>query len=904
MLHGPIRAPRDPVHDTPNDTTRPAGRALLRPRRWRVSTRLTCLVVLSVLCIAIMSGTVTAARIATAKQAGTIQEDSRRLGRFVEARSSIHAERVGAESVLQAETFGFDDSVVEGLIGFRPHEHFDEARAATDRALDVLGTENTFVDRGTLASIRAGVSDRSMSGEAAVERYTAIDNDLRATIDRMLTSLEQVAAGSPDGADLIDTLAGVRAASVVLDEVNVQLTGLESLFFHAEEPAAVHDALVASQTRSDIAEEQLSRVRSTEIATSWDAILTERNVAQLDGLVDQTLAAPGEGVSIGTITTASKAGLPVETKLYGLLSTAMEAVRHGAEQAQADALSSLWGWVVFSAAMLAVMILATVRLARSIGVPMRRLGAQAAAVSAGNLDVDPLTYDGPADVASTMAAFDDLVANLRLLEGKAQALAACEFDSPILTQSLPGRLGASLQQSVQVLSGSIVERDELQRHLSHQATHDSLTGLYNRAAGSAALEQALRRAIRSGAGTAVLFIDLDDFKQANDTYGHAVGDRVLRGAASRLQATVRSSDVLARLGGDEFMVISENIGDPANATDLARRVSEAFAAPIAVDDLEIAIGACVGIALARDGHEDPDQLLAWADLAVYRAKHQGRNQIAIYDESLQRELIERAEIHAALTHGLGAGELFLHYQPVIDGDGAISSVEALVRWDRPGMGIQPPDSFIPVAETSNLIIDLDCWVLEAAARQLLAWRDVPELADIDLSVNISGRHLMSGLLTEHIRDVLDRTGLAPGRLIIEVTETVLISDLPTAGEQLRGIRALGVRVAIDDFGTGYTSVTHLQTLPVDVMKIDRSFVSQEADDRGRTLLAMMIDVGHHLGMTITAEGVETSEQLQTLNELACDRTQGYLLCRPLTPERLCEWLAEGATHAIAAQARR
>jgi diguanylate cyclase (GGDEF)-like protein len=881
------------VHLTPHDNARSVGSTILRPRRWRISTRLAYLVVVAFGCVSLMAAAVTTDRVTAANHVGTIQDEAGRLGRFVEVRSTIHAERVGTEALLRAASFGMDDDSVEPLLGFRPHQRVADSVVATDRALDVLGAENVVIDRAALADLRTRVDAGTVESEEAVARYTEMDDRVRSTIVTMLSSLEQIAAGTADGTELHDTLDGVRAASVVLDEVNVRLNDLGSLFLVKGDLPTLHDSLVASATRSQIAAGQLERVRSPEIRASWDRIRQSDDFRMLEDVVGRTIAQRAQQApDIELIASAARAGLSVERQLYGLVSTATEAVRDGAGQARADAISQLWGWVVFAVALLAVAVLVPVRLARSIIRPMRRLRSQAFEVSSGNLDVEPLDHDGPADVAPTMAAFDDLVANLRLLEGKAQALAACEFDSPILERSLPGQLGASLQQSVQVLSGSIVERDELQRHLSHQATHDSLTGLYNRAAGTAALEQALRRAQRTGMATAVLFIDLDDFKQANDTHGHAVGDRVLQGAAHRLKAMVRESDVLARLGGDEFMVITENIDDPSDAGALADRVAESFREAIRVDDLEISIGACVGIALARDGHDDPDQLMAWADLAVYRAKHRGRGQIAMYDESLQRELIERSEIHAALTQGLRDDELFLNFQPVVDADGAISGLEALVRWDRPGIGIQPPDTFIPVAESSNLIIDLDCWVLESAARQLLAWVDVPALGHVDMSVNISGRHLMSGKLPEHIRDVLDRTGLPPQRLIIEVTETVLIGDLPTAADQLSLVRGLGVRVAIDDFGTGYTSVTHLQQLPVDVMKIDRSFVNQGTDERGRTLLAMMIDVGHHLGMTITAEGVETSEQLQMLNELACDDTQGFLLCRPLAADRLCEWLAE------------
>jgi EAL domain-containing protein (putative c-di-GMP-specific phosphodiesterase class I) len=306
----------------------------------------------------------------------------------------------------------------------------------------------------------------------------------------------------------------------------------------------------------------------------------------------------------------------------------------------------------------------------------------------------------------------------------------------------------------------------------------------------------------------------------------------------------------------------------------------------------VSVGACVGIAFALDGAaDDPSQLLARADLAVYRAKHSGTSRVEIYDESMQRALLERAEIEQDL-HGaldVGGDGLFLHYQPVIDAaSGELTSVEALIRWNRAGHGICQPNDFIPAAEASDLIIRLDCWVIDQALAQLGEWSR-SGLGELSVAVNISGRHLLSGTLTEHVEAALTTSRIEPGRLILELTETVLLADLPTVAVEMERLRGLGIRVAIDDFGTGYTSLAHLQHLTVDEIKIDRSFIQQLPGGRDSSLVRMVTELGHHLGVQIVAEGVETDDQLAALREVGCDSLQGFLIGRPLTVESLAAW---------------
>jgi diguanylate cyclase (GGDEF)-like protein len=638
---------------------------------------------------------------------------------------------------------------------------------------------------------------------------------------------------------------------------------------------------------------------------AFEALQRDRAWQQFESAVAVAAAgAPAPGSAVGSSVGASalspglarllpladvfRSGMSGIGQLFGLVAKAELGVHDSAVSLRAASAAALRTLLIETLIAVALTIVVALLLARSITRPLRRLEAHARAASGGDLELPSLPASGPKETVVVSETFNDLVCNLRLMEAKTRALAECSFEDPVLAEPLPGRLGEALHESVLVLSGSIVERESLQLRLVHQATHDALTGLHNRAAAIEFLEQALARAGRSGQ-------PLADFKRANDTHGHAVGDAVLKEIALRMSQAARHGDFLARLGGDEFVVIAEGVGDGAEASAIGARFVQAASRPIELDGLRVSIGACVGVTFALDGAaDDPSQLLARADLAVYRAKRAGHAHVEVYDQSMQQALIARAELEHAL-HGTldrGGEDLFLHYQPVIDASsGKLSSVEALVRWNRAGHALCRPDEFIPVAEASDLIIRLDCWVLASALAQQRRWSH-SGLGEISIAVNISGRHLLSGQLIEHVTEALRSSCVQPSQLILELTETVLLTNLPTVALEMQRLRSLGIRMAIDDFGTGYTSLAHLQQLTIDEIKIDRSFVQQLPDGRGSSLVRMVTELGHHLGVTIVAEGVETDEQLTALREIGCDSLQGFLIGRPLTAEHLIGWQIE------------
>ena len=424
------------------------------------------------------------------------------------------------------------------------------------------------------------------------------------------------------------------------------------------------------------------------------------------------------------------------------------------------------------------------------------------------------------------------------------------------------------------------KRNQLQQELAHQAAYDSLTGLANRAHVLGLIEGALHRARRSGSQLALLALDLDGFKAVNDTFGHHAGDEVLRVVADRMRAVVRVGDTVGRLAGDEFVILVEPLEGTSDLLDLGERVIAAVAAPIRVGDRDVTVGVSIGAAISSDGSTDADALLHHADAATYRAKSAGRGRVELFDESLRRQLDEQADTENAIRAGLAAGEFVLHYQPVLSlVTGQVQGYEALIRWHRPGHGLVPPDDFIPIAERSTLICDVDRWVLDVATRQLVQWRrDDPAAADLTVAVNISGRHLASPGVVDDVVSALARSGLPASALVVEITETVLVDRVCTA-DRLQELRALGVGVSIDDFGTGYTSIGQLQHLSVDTLKIDKSFLSSP-DPGTSELVRLMINAAHAFGLKVVAEGIEDAGQLAQLRALACDSGQGYLFSRP------------------------
>jgi diguanylate cyclase (GGDEF)-like protein/PAS domain S-box-containing protein len=432
----------------------------------------------------------------------------------------------------------------------------------------------------------------------------------------------------------------------------------------------------------------------------------------------------------------------------------------------------------------------------------------------------------------------------------------------------------------------VTERRVLEDRLAHQAFHDALTGLPNRALLVNRIEHALERARRSGDDVALLFLDLDDFKTINDSLGHAAGDELLVEIAARLQETLRSADTAARLGGDEFALLLEDTKGIAGATIAAERLIEAVARPIQLGSTEVLGRASIGIVFGTPG-ETAGDLLRNADVAMYRAKSAGGNRFEIFAPEMHEAALTRLELKADLERAFAADELDLHYQPLIDlATGRIVSFEALLRWRHPLRGFVPPVEFIPLAEETGLINDIGRWALERACRQTRAWQAfVPGNADLTINVNLSARQILQPHFREEVAHALSAAGLRPEQLVLEITEGTLLEDVDGVSARLTDLRATGIRIAIDDFGTGFSSLGYLQRFPADELKIAREFVDDVArDPRRARLVEAIVVLAHSLEMTTVAEGIEEAEQRQRLFELGCRVGQGYLFSRPVPAE--------------------
>ena len=458
---------------------------------------------------------------------------------------------------------------------------------------------------------------------------------------------------------------------------------------------------------------------------------------------------------------------------------------------------------------------------------------------------------------------------------------------------------AELSQANEQLQIELMERKRAEERLVYSALHDPLTNLPNRVLFMDRLQHAMERAKRhKDFQFAVLYLDLDRFKVVNDSLGHNIGDLLLIESSHRLQVCLREEDTVARLGGDEFVILLEDIQDPVDVTRIANRIQTNLASPCDLENHKVFVSVSMGIVLNTNGYERPEDILRDADIAMYRAKGQGRGRYEMFDMTMLAHAMTRLELETDLRRALERKEFIVHYQPIVElGACRIVGFEALVRWQHPVRGLVMPAEFIPTAEETGLIVPIGHWVLLEACRQVREWQaQFPTEPPLTVSVNLSVKQCSRADLVQKVAEVLQKTGLAAGDLKLELTESMIVEDTESTSTMLSELRALGVQVQIDDFGTGYSSLGYLQRLPIDTLKIDRTFIGRIGNNgSGSEIVQTILVLAHDLGMKVVAEGIETDEQLSKLKSMKCEYGQGYFFTKPVDSQTAEELLVKSVT---------
>ncbi|MCU1345028.1 MAG: hypothetical protein JWL70_1294 [Acidimicrobiia bacterium] len=864
--------------------------------RSRVWSRLLVLVLVPILGVLVFGATQSRFQWRANQQAITVRHDVDRLAQLMQLELAVTNEMNMTGALVGARTLGLDDAAASTLLHLDVLAQIGSARVATDSGLSGLGQSDVLASlRGPIRDVRTSFDAKDLTLGVLTEEFAPIRQRLVAAMDDSATRVDSGIAGMPDAGSVLRAARLLTAAHDATSAVIRQQGAFGTLAVGAGDVADAMRVLHEANAAMAQAELQLDRYAPPSVAQAVAEARTALSSTRFQSWASAAGASAGPKLApmpVASIAETFGSGLQQLTAYSKVDAKASELARLAATQLAQRSFSSLRLTIALTSLVVIGTLALVAAIAISIGRPLRRLADYAHSVSSGVLNGPRPSRRGPRELVRVNDTLDEVVQNLRLVEAQVGLLASGHVADPVLDEPASGRLGELVYETVQRLKESLSEGEQLARRLEHEATHDGLTQLANRSSAETMIAALAAQPRSPGQMLGVLYIDLDHFKHVNDSYGHHCGDALLRIVAQRLEGLVPPGGLVARYGGDEFLLAAEEVGRELEM--LAWRVVERLSEPVQLGSTMTRVGASVGVAFAPASGASGPSLIAEADAAAYQAKTKGRGRVVIFDDGLRQELEEKSRLERGLTEALRAGQLELHYQPVISSaDGKVVGVEALARWPLSDGTFIPPSRFIAIAENSDLVIDLGRWAMRAACRQLVEWQHHPVLGSATMSINLSGRHLLSMTAVDDLRDALAVTGADASHVVIEVTETVLLNDLKVVQRHLQQIRDLGCAVAIDDFGTGFTSLAHLTSMPVDIIKIDRSMVVRAENLRDQHLLQCVIDTAHILGLSLTAEGIETTEQLDLVRSLGCDRMQGYLMARPLPASDVVRLVDQG-----------
>lgn len=868
-----------------------------------ISVRLVALLLMPVIGLTFFAVSTALNDLSRANAADGLVEQADRVALLSTLSSAIDDEIDSLLSAEDVERVGLEADVGAGAIGGNLSqealvERVDAAFAAV-QALD----ERSGLDRDGWAdpdSVRRALDGYGLIREARVNTFLdrngirQLDQLVAAPIRGALQSeieLFEIRQSELElGPDLAATVRASEASVELLDAARVERRALAEYLLDRGDSVEARDRLVEASVRFDVAAAELDRRVPVDLRPSLDDVVSSPSWRAMEDIRRQ--AVDGGLGDLGVQSDDTRT-LGIAVYVQGFQRTADLVVvdraitDHVATEANelAERSTRDFQLVIGVNLMLAIITaIAGTMTVRSIVLPLRRLQTRAQRITDGELVNESTDGHGPRDLALVDLALDNLTEGLATVNAQTQALSEGRLDDSVLDGTVAGPLGQSIH-------GSVRRIRTLTSSLEHQANHDRLTGLPNRSALMGLLDECLTGDSASRIPIVAIMIDLDGFKRANDTMGHPAGDEILVQMANRLRE-VEPEAFLCRLGGDEFMLIMVGEDDEQVGAQLAAQVVEMLSAPIAIAAGTAWLSASAGVvASATPAWLSPTEVMRRTDLALYEAKDLGPGEMVVFDQRLHDSVLMQNQIEGELRKALTCDEFTLHLQPIMETtNNSLVGFEGLLRWEPAGRPAVSPGVFIPAAERSDLILQIDEWVIDRGCQTLAQWRSDPRLAHCSLSLNISGRHVASRDLVRRVRSAISRHEIDPGKLIIEVTESNLIPNIDRADDVFRGLRALGVKLAIDDFGTGYASVAHLRRVEFDRIKIDRTFVSRLDDVTERSIATLLVSLGRDLELEVVAEGIETRDQLAWAAGAGCTHGQGFLFARPAAPDKIDELL--------------